>query len=63
MVLTKRGGPTGITACICDNPRTGIVTLQYREREAPAAQELSGCCDRSPPRGHRRSAKGAVRLG
>jgi predicted amidohydrolase YtcJ len=43
--------------------RAGIVTLQCGEREAPAAQELSGCCDCSPPRGHRRSAKGAVRLG
>ena len=24
MVLTKRGGPTEITACICDNPDTPL---------------------------------------
>src|SRR5271166_4513054 len=42
---------------------TGIVTLPCREREVSAPQELSGRCDRRPPRGHRRSAKHAVRLG
>jgi hypothetical protein len=41
----------------------GIVTLPCGEREASAAQELSGCCDCGPPCGHRRSAKRAVRLG
>ena len=41
----------------------GFVTLPCREREVSAPQELSGRCDCSPPRGHRRSAKHAVRLG
>ena len=41
----------------------GIVTLPCGEREASAAQELSGCCERGPPRVHRRGAKHAVRLG
>ena len=41
----------------------GFVTLPCREREVSAPQELSGRRDRRPPRGHRRSAKHAVRLG
>ncbi len=41
----------------------GVVTLPCGEREASAPQELSGHCDCGPPRGHRRSAKRAVRLG
>ncbi len=41
----------------------GFVTLPCGEREASAAQELSGCGDCGPPCGHRRSAKRAVRLG
>ena len=41
----------------------GTVTLRCREREASATQELSGLCDRVPPRGHRRSAKRTVGLG
>jgi len=41
----------------------GFVTLPCREREVSAPQELSGRCDSRPPRGHRRSAKHAVRLG
>src|SRR5271166_6199042 len=41
----------------------GVVTLPCGEREASAPQELSGRCNCSPPRGHRRSAKRAVRLG
>ena len=45
------------------NARTGVVTLPCGEREASAPQELSGHCDCGPPRGHRRSAKRAVRLG
>ena len=44
-------------------PPAGFVTLPCREREVSAPQELSGRCDRGPPRGHRRSAKRAVRLG
>jgi hypothetical protein len=43
--------------------RSGTVTLRCREREASATQELSGLCDRVPPRGHRRSAKRTVGLG
>src|SRR5208337_2177922 len=43
--------------------RKGFVTLPCREREVSAPQELSGRRDRRPPRGHRRSAKHAVRLG
>ena len=42
---------------------SGTVTLRCREREASATQELSGLCDRVPPRGHRRSAKRTVGLG
>ena len=42
---------------------TGFVTLPCREREVSAPQELSGRCDCGPPRGHRRGAKRAVRLG
>jgi hypothetical protein len=41
----------------------GIVTLPGGELEASAAQELSGRCDCGPPCRHRRSAKGAMRLG
>ena len=41
----------------------GTVTLRCCEREASATQELSGLCDRVPPRGHRRSAKRTVGLG
>ncbi len=41
----------------------GTVTLRCREREASATQELSGLCDRVPPRGHRRGAKRTVGLG
>ncbi len=44
-------------------PLRGTVTLRYRKREASATQELSGLCDRVPPRGHRRSAKRTVGLG
>jgi hypothetical protein len=40
-----------------------FVALLCREREVSARQELSGHCDRRRPRGHRRSAKHAVRLG
>ena len=46
-----------------DLHRDGFVTLPCREREVSAPQELSGRRDRRPPRGHRRSAKHAVRLG
>jgi hypothetical protein len=49
--------------CIAGIERDGFVTLLCREREVSAPQELSGRCDRRPPRGHRRSAKHAVRLG
>src|SRR5208337_897094 len=41
----------------------GFVTLPCREREVSVPQELSGRCDCSPPRGHRDTAKHAVRLG
>ena len=41
----------------------GFVTLPCRGREVSAPQELSGRCDRRPPRGHRRTAKHAVGLG
>ena len=41
----------------------GFVTLPCREREVSAPQELSGRCDCGPPRGHRDSAKRAVRVG
>ena len=44
-------------------PSDGFVTLPCREREGSAPQELSGRCDSGPPRGHRRSAKRAMRLG
>ena len=42
---------------------SGTATLRCHEREASAAQELSGLCDRVPPTGHRRSAKRTVGLG
>ena len=45
------------------SPEEGFVTLPCREREVSAPQELSGRCDCGPPRGHRSSAKHAVRLG
>src|SRR5208337_4002848 len=48
---------------LVSNIHEGVVTLPCGEREASAPQELSGHCDCSPPRGHRRSAKRAVRLG
>ena len=41
----------------------GFVTLPCRERGVSAPEELSGRCDCGPPRGHRDSAKRAVRLG
>ena len=41
----------------------GFVTLPCRERKVSAAQELLGRCDCGPPRGHRSTAKRAVRLG
>ena len=41
----------------------GFVTLPCRERKVSAAQELLGRCDCGPPRGHRGTAKRAVRLG
>ena len=41
----------------------GFVTLPCREREVSAPQELSGRRDSRPPRGHRDTAKRAVRLG
>ena len=41
----------------------GFVTLACREREVSVPQELSGRRDRRPPRGHRDTAKHAVRLG
>ena len=41
----------------------GIVTLPRGKRKASAAQELSGGCERGPPRVHRGGAKHAVRLG
>jgi hypothetical protein len=47
----------------CGMVRQGIVTLPRSRRKASAAQELSGSCDCGLPRAHRRSAKGAVRLG
>ena len=43
--------------------RHGSVTLPYDEREVSAPWELSGRCDRGPPRAHRSSAKHAMRLG
>ena len=47
----------------CASSADGTVTLRCREREASATQELSGLCDRVPPRGHRRGAKRTVGLG
>ena len=44
-------------------PTRGFVTFPCREREVSVPQELLGRCDSHPPRGHRRSAKHAVRLG
>ena len=41
----------------------GFVTLPCRDREESTPQELSGRCDCSPPRGHRNTAKRAVRVG
>ena len=41
----------------------GVVTLPCAEREVSPPQELSGRCDCGPPRGHRRGAERAVRLG
>ena len=43
--------PVGVASAL-----DGTVTLQCREREASATQELSGLCDHVPPRGHRRAA-------
>ena len=40
----------------------GFVTLPCRERAGSAPRELSGRCDRDPPRGHRVSAKYAMCL-
>jgi hypothetical protein len=45
------------------NIHDGIVTLLCGEREVSPPQELSGHCDCGSPRGHRDSAKRAVRLG
>ena len=53
--LASRQGPAdpvGVASAL-----DGTVTLRCREREASATQELSGLCDRVPPRGHRRAAK------
>src|SRR5208283_4608687 len=44
-----------LTPCVSG----GIVTLPRGERKASAAQELSGGCQRGPPRVHRRGAKHA----
>ena len=41
----------------------GTVTLPRKERDISRPLGMSGRCDRGPPRGHRRSAKRAVRLG
>ena len=41
----------------------GTVTLPREERDISRPLGMSGRCDRGPPRGHRRSAKRAVRLG
>ena len=55
-------GPNGSrrTSPTCSS---GFVTLPCRERKVSAAQELLGRCDCGPPRGHRGTAKRAVRLG
>ena len=45
------------------NKIDGFVTLPCREREVLTPHELSGRCDCGPPRGHRHSAKRAVRAG
>jgi len=42
---------------------TGTVTLPREERDISRPLGMSDRCDRGPPRGHRRSAKRAVRLG
>ena len=43
--------------------QAGTVTLPREERDISRPLGMSGRCDRGPPRGHRRSAKRAVRLG
>jgi hypothetical protein len=47
MVLTERGGPTGITACICDNPghdsaRSGNQDLDVRRKTPKLALARKG---------------------
>src|SRR5208337_830568 len=64
----RQADSSGARACCSSADRAsghamGFVTLPCREREAWAPQELSGRCDCSPPRGHRDTAKRAVRLG
>ena len=53
--LASRQGPADPVGVASALDRT--VTLRCREREASASRELSGLCDRVPPRGHRRAAK------
>ena len=53
-----------IVRIVCStSTHDGFVTLPCREREVSAPQELSGRCDCGPPRGHRDSAKRALRVG
>jgi coenzyme F420-reducing hydrogenase gamma subunit len=62
--MVKKDRPTSPTSRDrVANALDGIVTLPRSQRKASAAQELSGSCDCGLPRVHRRSAKGAVRLG
>jgi hypothetical protein len=60
LIALKEGARVKLWTQHCTN---GVVTLPCREREVSVPQELSGRCDRGPPRGHRVSAKRTVRLG
>src|SRR5271166_3510406 len=71
---TLQSGPPAVSRATRSRPnigpqeggpgyRTGFVTLPCREREVSASQQLTGRCDCGPPRGHRVSAKRAVRVG
>ncbi len=51
------------TGDVCTIDPDGTVTLPREERDISRPLGMSGRCDRGPPRGHRRSAKRAVRLG
>jgi hypothetical protein len=51
----------GVTAILQSSTATGLVTLPTKERDGPAALEISSSSDCLAPRAHRRGAECAVR--